>query len=529
MTYFIDARTIILLLAIGSFVFFCLLLIYECRKESSQRIPFWAGAKLLQAIGSFILFWRGPLPDFVTVATANNLLLLGCAYEGWAIFYLVGRRVPRHVHLAAACGIVMACLLTFFLAPPSRLLVVFSLHTIFYALPAAVLLTKNTGRSFLRTALGSSYLLLSLLFLTYLVWIAFDVLLRYQTFGFILSIALTPSVYCMLIMSGFSMLLMAKEKSDGDLKRAQDSLRIKDEQYRQIVDTAIEGIMSLDTSSCISFANRQMASLLGYDPDEMIGRPLCEFLVPDFRSAHAQQIKSREQGNDAVYETCFVRKDGQHHWLLVSAKSVSDASGRYAGSFAMFTDIDERKKAEAALEESNRKLQILNKTDELTGIANRRHFDVVVANEYARHTRSGQYLSLILIDVDYFKAYNDRYGHVAGDACLRRVAGVLAANASRPDDLAARYGGEEFACILPMTDLSGAYIIAEKIRQGILALDMPHEDSTPARVVTVSLGVATARCTHDRTFSDLIAAADKLLYAAKASGRNCLKGLASAD
>jgi len=529
MTYSIDSRTVILLLAIGSFVFFGLLLIYQFRKEASRRTPFWAGAKLLQAVGSFLLFLRGPTPDFTTVATANNLLLLGCAYEGWAVCYLIGRCVPRRVHMAVAGSIVAICLSTFFLTQQSRPLVVFFLHTLFYALPAAVLLTGNAPRSVLRTALGGSYLLLSLLFLAFFFWLASDVLHRNPVVGLILSTAITPSVYCMLIMSGFSMLLMAKEKSDSDLKRAQNSLRIRDEQYRRIVDTAIEGILSLDAQARISFANRQMASLLGYDLQEMMGRPLCEFLAYDFRSAHAQQIKNREQGLDAVYETCFVRKDGQRHWLLVSAKGLFDDAGQYLGSFGMFTDIDERKKAEAALEESNRNLQILNKTDELTGIANRRHFDVVMAEEYARHTRSGQSLSLILIDVDHFKAYNDRYGHVAGDACLRNIASVLAANASRANDLAARYGGEEFACVLPLTDLSEACAIAEKIRQGILALDMAHQDSSAARVVTVSLGVASARCLDARTFPDLVAAADELLYAAKASGRNCLKCLASAD
>lgn len=523
MSYCIDSRTVILLLAIGSFVFFGLLLVYQFRKEASQRTPFWAGAKLLQAVGSLLLFWRGQEPGFVTVATANNLLLLGCAYEGWAVCYLVGRAVPRRVHVAVACAIVTICLSTFLLTQPGRALVVFSLHTLFYALPAAVLLAGNVPRSLLRTALGGSYLLLSLLFLAYFSWLALDVLQKYQIVGSILATAITPAVYCMLIMSGFSMLLMVKEKSDSELKRAQDSLRIRDEQYRRIVDTAIEGILSLDTQACITFANRQMASLLGYDLKELMGKPLREFLAPDFRNAHAQQIKNREQGLDAVYETCFVRKDGQRHWLLVSAKAICDDDGQYQGSFGMFTDIDERKKVEAALEESNRKLQILNKTDELTGIANRRHFDVVMAEEYARHTRSGQSLSLILIDVDHFKAYNDRYGHVAGDACLRSIAGVLAANASRANDLAARYGGEEFACILPMTDLPGACAIAEKIRLEILGLDMPHPDSSPARVVTVSLGVAAMRCSRDNTFSDLIAAADKLLYAAKAAGRNCVK------
>lgn len=187
---------------------------------------------------------------------------------------------------------------------------------------------------------------------------------------------------------------------------------------------------------------------------------------------------------------------------------------------AQFTDITERMRAAAVLEESNRKLEAQSNTDGLTGISNRRHFDAVLIQEYSRHARSGAELSLILLDLDHFKAFNDTYGHVKGDECLRQVARTMAKSARRPADLAARYGGEEFACILPETNRNGAVAIAEEVRQGVIALAIPHAGSSVAEYVTVSLGVVTVRCAVGGSVEDVVAQVDKLLYQAKASGRN---------
>jgi len=190
-------------------------------------------------------------------------------------------------------------------------------------------------------------------------------------------------------------------------------------------------------------------------------------------------------------------------------------------------DVATRMQTEEALEESNRKLELLSVTDGLTGIANRRHFDEILAEEYARHARSGVVLSLIMLDIDHFKAFNDCYGHVKGDDCLRRIGSVLAACAVRPADLAARYGGEEFACILPETDLYGAVAIAEKIRRGIHACAIPHKGSNVAEYVTASLGVVSVQCDSCRVAVDIIAMADELLYKAKSTGRNRVEFVAS--
>ena len=157
--------------------------------------------------------------------------------------------------------------------------------------------------------------------------------------------------------------------------------------------------------------------------------------------------------------------------------------------------------------------------DGLTGVHNRRHFDEQLAAEAQRARRSGGHLGLLLADVDFFKHYNDCYGHLAGDDCLRRVALALKSCLRRPADVLSRYGGEEFACILPETDLDGALAVACKMEQAVRSLQLPHARSAVAPVVTLSLGVAVAPLGGGCEPAPLIGWADEQLYRAKAEGR----------
>lgn len=172
------------------------------------------------------------------------------------------------------------------------------------------------------------------------------------------------------------------------------------------------------------------------------------------------------------------------------------------------------------LEIANRELQRLASLDGLTGVANRRRFDEYLDAEWQHLAREKLPLSLILCDIDFFKKYNDTYGHQAGDACLRRVADALRFCARRSVDLVARYGGEEFAVILPNTTDIGATLVAEEIRTVVNALEIAHAQSAVSEHVTLSLGVACTHPSHSTTPSMLIASADAALYKAKAAGRN---------
>lgn len=174
------------------------------------------------------------------------------------------------------------------------------------------------------------------------------------------------------------------------------------------------------------------------------------------------------------------------------------------------------------LDGANRELTRLSAVDGLTGIANRRQFDEALSREWRRCLRERETLSLLMIDVDFFKQYNDGYGHQAGDECLRSVAETLRGKLRRPADVVARYGGEEFAAILPDTALEGALLVAEAMRAAVQGLGLTH-DGSAFGVVTVSIGVASLPPQQPEGMPRLLSAADWALYEAKRLGRNCIQ------
>ncbi|MBI3140911.1 MAG: diguanylate cyclase [Rhodocyclales bacterium] len=171
------------------------------------------------------------------------------------------------------------------------------------------------------------------------------------------------------------------------------------------------------------------------------------------------------------------------------------------------------------LDAANRELSRLSAVDGLTGVPNRRQFDEALSREWRRCLRIQQPLSLVMIDVDFFKQYNDAYGHQAGDECLVAVAETLGSRLRRPADMVARYGGEEFAAVLPETGVEGALLIAEGMRSAVQARGVLH-DTSPFGVVTASMGIATLIPQQPEGASAMIAAADWALYEAKRLGRN---------
>ncbi|WP_426112123.1 diguanylate cyclase domain-containing protein [Pseudomonas sp. DSP3-2-2] len=170
--------------------------------------------------------------------------------------------------------------------------------------------------------------------------------------------------------------------------------------------------------------------------------------------------------------------------------------------------------------DTNLVLQRLMNSDGLTGLSNRRHFDEYLELEWRRAIREQSQLSLMMIDVDYFKAFNDNFGHLEGDEALRQVAKAIRASCARPSDLPARYGGEEFALVLPNTSPGGARLLAEKLRMSVAGMNIPHIAPAPGSSLTVSIGVATIIPPVGSNSRQLIQEADKGLYAAKNNGRN---------
>ena len=187
--------------------------------------------------------------------------------------------------------------------------------------------------------------------------------------------------------------------------------------------------------------------------------------------------------------------------------------------FLFYRQIQRLLVAEEELRLAQHDLEHIAKTDSLTGLPNRRYFDATLAQEWSRTCRTESSIALILIDIDWFKQYNDHYGHVLGDECLRQVAQLIGKNINRPTDLAARYGGEEFVILLPETDLAGAIKIAEEMRSAIETAKIEHRGST-AGIVTISAGVASNHQNGIIEATDLLEKADSLLYRAKKMGRN---------
>ena len=224
-----------------------------------------------------------------------------------------------------------------------------------------------------------------------------------------------------------------------------------------------------------------------------------------------------------VVESCTVLEK-EHYYDSLSLKAwFQIVAVKLGDGFAMtFRDISERKQLELTLMEDNSRLLYQANIDSLTQIGNRRRFDECIAREWSRCAREKEYLSLILCDVDFFKAYNDTYGHQAGDRCLYSVAKAIAIAAERPADEVFRYGGEEFAIVLPNTEPQGAIQVAEEIRDSVKCLQILHTSSKIDDIVSLSLGVSSIIPDIRSSAYALISTADNALYNAKLKGRNCV-------
>jgi len=285
---------------------------------------------------------------------------------------------------------------------------------------------------------------------------------------------------------------------------------------RAIVDNAVEAIISISEQCLIEAFNTAAVRLFGYEPDEVIGRNVKLLMPEPDCSQHDGYVQHFLQTGQAHIigigrEVWGRRKDGTVFPMRLAVSETHISDERH------FTGIIHDITAQKQVEEQ---LRALSLCDGLTGISNRRCFDEALEKEWRRELRHTESLSLILLDIDFFKRYNDHYGHQAGDICLKAVAECLAASVQRAGDLVARYGGEEFVVLLPGTLLKNAEQIAEHIRQKVLQLALPHVASDVAQCVTISLGVAGLVPSYAQSSQQLLMKADQALYEAKFSGRN---------
>lgn len=266
--------------------------------------------------------------------------------------------------------------------------------------------------------------------------------------------------------------------------------------------------------------------VLGWPPEAMVGHTAMAFIHPDDRQVLEEANRTLLAGtgqSSATYR--FRRPDGSWLWVDGHARLRAGGAGEAPKDYVVvLRDATERKAAELELLSALDRMEQMAAIDGLTGLSNRRHLDLAAGREWQRCARDRLPLSAVLIDADHFKRYNDRYGHLAGDGCLRAVAAQVAAVARRPGDIAARYGGEEFLLLLPGTDGDGACRIAQRLCALVQGLGLQHDGNAGIALVTVSVGVATAwPAARDGALGNLatlLAAADAALYQAKHAGRN---------
>ncbi|MDF2935146.1 MAG: cph2 5 [Paenibacillaceae bacterium] len=267
-------------------------------------------------------------------------------------------------------------------------------------------------------------------------------------------------------------------------------------------------------------ANTAAAQALGYERDELLALSPKDMYDPAFLALERDTEDScLLKGQQRMFEWSLTRKDGSIILVEISGR-ILRLSGQLV-CLAVARDISLRKESERALMEANQKLERLSVSDGLTGIYNRRGMDLYYRMFWDRALESGAPLAVLLLDIDYFKAYNDTYGHLAGDHCLKRIAVALESQAAVAGGIACRYGGEEFAVVLPETDGMKALQVASTIREAVSGLALLHAGSAVSGCVTLSIGIAVhAPQEEDPVREDLLERADQALYIAKHGGRN---------
>lgn len=314
-------------------------------------------------------------------------------------------------------------------------------------------------------------------------------------------------------------------------KKFEKAIIESEEKYRSILNASPDDITITDLDGRIIMTSPAAKQIFGYNSgsDNFIGMHILDFILgEDVDRIKFDILQMHEGVMGTANEYRGVRQDGSVFDIEVNGGLIYDANGLAHKMVFIIRDITKRKLVESEmkklvqeLEREKNAAQLNAITDSLTGLFNRRYFDNTLRMEFFRLMRSRSTLSLIMLDIDYFKKFNDHYGHLAGDKCIQMIGTTLKTTVERSADVAARYGGEEFIVILPDTDENGAKIMGERIRQAVENLAIPHITSETAEYVTVSVGIVTAYPAELVSPDQVLKLVDDTLYLAKEKGRNC--------
>jgi len=314
-----------------------------------------------------------------------------------------------------------------------------------------------------------------------------------------------------------------RKEMESELNKSQDELKASEERFRLLAEYSSDMITMHDIKGTYLYASPACKEILQYDEDELVGQDAYRFMHPDDIEKVSMGHQTALNSGYSVFSYRICRKDGEYVWLESAVKFMNEILSGDQKLIVVSRNISERILVERRLQEANELLQHLSTIDGLTGVSNRRTFDDRLEMEWNRGLRNSAHLSLLMLDIDYFKSYNDTYGHQGGDGCLKQIASVIQENLGRSTDLLCRYGGEEFCVILPETDETGAILVGEKIRMAIEALKIPHSGSKIQPWVTISVGAATMIPNVYTSYMNLVSNADKAVYKAKFDGRNCVR------
>ena len=302
--------------------------------------------------------------------------------------------------------------------------------------------------------------------------------------------------------------------------------------YKTLLESTLAIPWKIDWATMrFAYIGPQIAPLLGWPQDSWISvDDWASRIHPEDREHVVNFCVSQSiAGKDHEADYRALTKDDGYVWIRDVVHVVRSEDGEVDSLVGFMFDISERKRIEHELVKMQKKLEALSFEDGLTGTSNRRHYDERLHAEWKGARAAQQPLSLILLDIDHFKDYNDFYGHIQGDECLVKVASALKEIGTRPRDIVARYGGEEFVLLLPETNEATASALAERCRAAIENLHIRHERSSCSTVVTASIGVGTVVPPFDGDARHFCDAVDQLLYAAKQEGRNRVKSTFSAE